>query len=116
MSLPSACTYLPPRKKTCTHPCKIVTRKNRPQCRTKYFRKGKGKQKKGMRTKTKKRTRTQTQTQTQTKVVHEEEKKEEEEEKEASTTDKAETNSTDPLKSMVNLFSKRVSFLQQKPV
>lgn len=38
MSLPSACTYLPPRKKICTHPCKVVTRKNKPQCRTKYLR------------------------------------------------------------------------------
>ena len=120
--MPSACTYLPPRKKTCTHPCKLVTRKNKPQCRTKYLRKGKKRNgKKGKET-MKRRTRGKKlgKALETTETIQEEPSSTEE-----STTIPDETVETppstetsegmDPLKSMVDIFSKKVSFMQ-KPV
>ena len=128
---PSACTYLPPRKKTCTHPCKLVTRKNKPQCRTKYLRKGKKKGKKGKktlkRTKGKKATKTSVVTESAP-IVQEETSTEEpvlsdepvitetvEPVSIAEETPVETIDSSDPLKSMVNMFSKKVSF-SQNPV
>ena len=109
MSVPSACTYLPPRKNTCVHPCKVVTRRNKPQCRTKYFRKKKKKGRKGKKTRRRSRSaaveqeaQTQEEAPTQT--------------QETPPIDSTTTVSSDPLKSMVNLISKRVSLLQQQPV
>lgn len=110
--LPSACTYVVPRKKTCRHPCKLVTRKNKPQCRTKYLKK----KKKPKGTK-KKRTKSLTKDESPTTV----------DESPPTTVDESQTTaptptpeespvvSEDPLKSMVNSLSKRVSFFQ-KPV
>ena len=108
--LPSACTYVVPRKKTCRHPCKLVTRKNKPQCRTKYLKK---KKPKGTKRKRKFPTSTpppssssspspSTSTPTSTPTIM---------------TPQEESTASDPLKSMVNILSKRVSFFQKpKPV
>ena len=120
MSNPSACTYVVPRKKTCRHPCKLVTRKNKPQCRTKYLKK----KKKPKGTK-KKRTKSLTKDESPTTVeesppttVDESPPTTVEESQTATPTPTPEESpvvSEDPLKSMVNSLSKRVSFFQ-KPV
>ena len=113
MSNPSACTYVVPRKKTCRHPCKLVTRKNKVQCRTKYLKKKK-KKPKGTKKKRKKKTQEETATPSPQETPSPQDEtptpSPQEETQEESTT------ATDPLKSMVNILSKRVSLFQKPAV
>ena len=102
--LPSACTYVVPRKKTCRHPCKLVTRKNKPQCRTKYLKKKKPKGTKKKRTKSSTAATTTASTTASTTTTTPTE--------ESPAPAPAQVTATDPLKSMVNSLSKRVSFFQ----
>uniref|UniRef100_A0A6C0HIU9 Uncharacterized protein n=1 Tax=viral metagenome TaxID=1070528 RepID=A0A6C0HIU9_9ZZZZ len=112
--LPSACTYVVPRKKTCRHPCKLVTRKNKPQCRTKYLKKKKkpkGTKKKRTKSSTSTAATTSATTSTTTATPTSTTTATEESPAQAP----AQVTAPDPLKSMVNSLSKRVSFFQ-KPV
>lgn len=115
MSNPSACTYVVPRKKTCRHPCKLVTRKNKVQCRTKYLKKKKKKKPKGTKKKRKK-----TQEETATPSPPQEEtptaSSPPQEETPTPSPPQDETSQSDPLKSMVNILSKRVSLFQKPAV
>ena len=108
MSNPSACTYVVPRKKTCRHPCKLVTRKNKVQCRTKYLKK---KKKKPKGTK-KKRSGQKMQEEAATPSPQETSSPPQEETPTASSPPQE----SDPLKSMVNILSKRVSLFQKPAV